>query len=261
METFTFRQGTLPILVSIPHNGSKIPDPIAATMTPDGRNSRDTDWFLDRLYDLPELTSASMLVSNVSRYVVDLNRSIENQNLYPGQTTTGLIPQACFDGAPIYLEKLPSDEETKRRVATFWKPYHERLEQELQRLVETHKIAILVEAHSIASKVPRLFEGALPDFNLGTFGGQSCAASLQDAVVDTLASQQRYSYVVNQRFIGGHITRHYGRPKQNRHALQIELSQATYMDESTLTWDEQKARQVQPVFQQIFKAIQQWLNH
>lgn len=257
---FFFKPGTFPILVSIPHNGSEIPTDLAARMTPDGRSSRDTDWFLDRLYDLPELADASLLVAQHSRYVIDLNRPRDNQSLYPGQTTTGLIPETCFDGAPIYAGALPDTAEVERRIAEVWMPYHEKIEQELQRLVDEHGVAVLVEAHSIASQVPRLFERTLPDFNLGTNRGTTCSPALQDAIVATLQGQTQYTHVANGRFLGGYITRCFGQPERSRHAVQIELSQATYMDEGSLSWDPDRAAQVQPVFQQIFSAIRQWVQ-
>ena len=254
-----FRQGSIPLLVSIPHNGSHIPRAIAATMTADGRSSRDTDWFLKRLYDFPELALASLLVAEQSRYVIDLNRSSNNESLYPGQATTGLIPATCFDGAKIYAGELPDDQEVQKRIAEVWTPYHDRLQNEMKRMTAEHGVAVLVEAHSIASVVPRLFEGTLPDFNLGTNRGESCDPELQTAIVNVLESQSDYSHIVNGRFVGGYITRNFGRPADNWHSIQIELSQATYMDEATLQWDDAKAQKVQPVFRDIISTIVQWL--
>ncbi len=259
--SFTFRRGSFPVLVSIPHHGSRIPAEIAQTMTDDGRSSRDTDWYLEPLYDFPETRDVSLIVAELSRYVIDLNRPSDNQSLYPGQTTTGLVPETCFDGAAIYREgKSPDSVEISRRIREIWHPYHERIRSELERLVEQHGLAVLIDAHSIASRVPRLFDGLLPDFNLGTNHGVACANSLEQSIVEVLGHQSKYTFVVNGRFVGGHITRYFGVPHRGIHALQIELSQATYMDETTLTWDDGKASEVQPVFRKIVQAIREWIQ-
>lgn len=258
---FDFKSGTVPLLISIPHNGSVIPDSIANMMTPDGRSSRDTDWFLDRLYDFPELADASTLIAKYSRYVIDLNRPSTDESLYPGQTTTGLVPVTCFDGAAIYSDDPPDPQAIQDRIATYWQPYHQQLETEMNRLSEQFGFAVLLEAHSIASKVPRLFEGQLPDFNLGTNQGTTCASELEHSVVNAIAGHSDYSHVVNGRFVGGYITRHFGQPDRNWHALQIELSQSTYMDEASLSWSQERASKVQPVFQSIILAIKQWIQN
>lgn len=257
---FSFREGSIPLLVSIPHNGFRIPVEISATMTADGKSSRDTDWFLDQLYDFPELADASLLVAEFSRYVIDLNRAESNESLYPGQTTTGLIPDTCFDGAKIYASGLPNESEVARRIETFWRPYHQQIESEMLRLSQQHGLAVLVEAHSIASRVPRLFQGQLPDFNLGTNNEATCDRGLQSAIVAILESQSAYSHVVNGRFVGGYITRHFGQPQRNWHAVQFELSQNTYMNEADLSWNPTKAAVVQPLFQSVFAAIKNWIQ-
>jgi N-formylglutamate amidohydrolase len=259
-QPFSFRRGTLPLLVSIPHNGAFIPSGIAAQMTEDGRSSRDTDWFLDRLYDVPELQPASVLVANISRYVIDLNRPPDDQTLYPGQTTTGLIPEICFDGAMIYQGPTPGAAEIDHRIDAIWKPYHAALANELDRLRGQHGFVCLLEAHSIKSRVPRLFDGPLPDFNIGTNHDRSCQPQLTEHVVQALKKQERYSHVVNARFVGGYITRHYGAPDRNTHALQIELSQATYLNETTLKWDVEAAKQVQITIQEIVQSIMDWIS-
>lgn len=258
--SFSFEPGTSPLMVSIPHNGSVIPAEIAITMTELGQKSIDTDWFLDHLYAIPEILDASLLVAEQSRYFVDLNRPSDNQSLYPGQATTGLVPETTFNGDPIYEHKNPDQKEIQRRVTEVWQPYHQQLEDELNRLKSEYGMAILIEAHSIASEVPRLFPGKLPDFNIGTNHDQSCSPELTNRVVKVLESQNQFSHVVNERFVGGYITRHFGKPEENVHALQIELSQATYMDESSKQWDGRKAKQVQPIFSQIFQAIQTWIK-
>ena len=155
-------------------------------MTEAGRSSRDTDWFLDRLYDFPELEDASLIVAQQSRYVIDMNRPQDNQSLYPGQTTTGLIPLTRFDGLPVYKSE-PDNNEINRRIKEVWVPYHQQIESELERLTEEFGIAVLLEAHSIEPELPRLFEGRLPDFNIGTNRGSSCDQTLTDAVTNVLS--------------------------------------------------------------------------
>ena len=258
-KSHRFKQGSTPLLVSFPHNGSHIPDPVAANMTEAGRTSRDTDWFLDRLYDLPELDDASLIVAEQSRYVIDLNRSRDNQSLYPGRTTTGLIPMMRFDGQATYSVE-PNAAEINRRIDTIWSPYHERIDSELNRMIERFGTAVLIEAHSIEPVLPRLFEGRLPDFNIGTNRGESCAAGLSNCVTNVLQSQSQYTHVVNGRFLGGYITRNFGRPEEGRHAIQFELSQATYMDEVNKVWDAEKASSVQSVFRKIISEIKHWLT-
>ena len=258
---FTFQRGSLPLLISIPHNGSQIPDGIAESMTADGKSSRDTDWFLDQLYDLPELADASRIVAEYSRYVIDLNRPRDNQSLYPGQTTTGLIPETCFDGSVVYKAgSQPNAAEVERRIETIWQPYHDQIDTELQRMRNENGIAVLIEAHSIASEVPRLFEGVLPDFNIGTNQGQSCCNSMTEAVMSVLKGQSNYSHVLNGRFVGGYITRYFGRPDEQIHAIQIELSQKTYLNESDLSWNDESAVRVQKVFGDVMAAITNWIK-
>ena len=257
--SFKFSEGTIPLLVSFPHNGSHIPDSVAQTMTPAGKSSRDTDWFLDRLYDFPELSDASLLVAGQSRYVIDLNRPENNESLYPGQSTTGLVPLNRFDGESIY-ESEPTVDEVQRRINEVWSPYHQQIESELARMTGQFGIAVLIEAHSIEPELPNLFEGRLPDFNIGTNQGTSCDSAISDAVMGVLQNQSEYSHVLNGRFVGGYITRHFGDPSNGRHAIQFELSQTTYMDEAAKVWDQTKADQVQPVFRKIISGIKQWLK-
>ena len=257
--SFEFSKGDIPLLVSFPHNGSYIPEEVAQNMTTAGRSSRDTDWFLNRLYDFPELSDASLLVADQSRYFIDLNRPQNNESLYPGQSTTGLVPLARFDGSSIY-EKEPSQEEVQRRIEEVWRPYHHQLESEMSRLIEKFGIAVLVEAHSIEPELPKLFEGRLTDFNIGTNHGESCDSAISDTVMRVLQNQSKYSHVLNGRFVGGYITRHFGKPSAGRHAIQFELSQSTYMDETAKIWDQTKADQVQPVFREIISGIKQWLK-
>ena len=235
---FRFHQGTCPLLISMPHVGTHLPPAIAARLTDEARQVPDTDWHLERLYGFAGELGASILVATHSRYVVDLNRPPDNQSLYPGQDTTGLCPVDTFDKTPLYAAgDTPDDAEIDARRAALWQPYHRQLQTELDRLRAAHGTVVLWDAHSIRSVVPRFFEGRLPDLNLGTADGASCDPLLADALlaIGKQASGKQangYSAVLNGRFKGGHITRRYGRPALGVHAVQLELTQCSYMQEA-----------------------------
>ncbi len=251
---FECRQGDVPLLVSIPHAGVDVPRAVLERLTDTGQSLPDTDWFVDRLYALPALQRASRLVARVSRYVIDLNRADDDASLYPGQNTTGLCPTTTFSGAPIYRPGAEPDAlEIAARIESYWRPFHEQLRAELDRLRQTFGRAILLDAHSIASRVPRLFAGRLPDWNFGTFHGRSCRARLQQRMEEFARQLHGYSHAVNGRFVGGHITRSYGRPDQQIDAVQLELSQATYLDESTGVWNDAAAERLQ-------QALNSWIE-
>ncbi len=228
-------------------------------MTEEGRSSRDSDWYVSRLYAFAEAMGCSLLIPRYSRYVVDLNRSPDGASLYPGSDVTGLVPTDSFRKRPLYLPgQEPSPDECEERVRTYWASYHQALQEELARLAEQGKPVILFEAHSIASRVPRFFDGTLPDFNFGTNEGRSCDPELQD-LLQTFDTRP-FSRVLDGRFKGGFITRHYGRPDDGVHAVQLELSQATYMDEGTMSWDEARARSVIPVLERLLRSLSSWRN-
>jgi N-formylglutamate deformylase len=229
MAPFKFRAGRLPLLVSMPHTGTHVPEPLLGRMTQDARLLADTDWHLERLYDFLEELGASVLVATHSRYVVDLNRPPDNANLYPGQDTTPLVPLDTFHRKPLYRRgKEPDANEIAERVAAFWKPYHAKLAGELAGLREKYDYALLWDAHSIFSEVPRFFTGKLNELNLGTADGRSCGIGIGEGLMRKVSG---YSAVLNGRFKGGYITRTYGDPANGVHAVQLELSEATYMDE------------------------------
>ncbi|SEJ34618.1 N-formylglutamate deformylase [Frateuria terrea] len=242
MEIFRLDQGNAPLLISLPHDGSHIPEDIAARMHPAARRSRDTDWHVARLYaPLAQALGASLLHPVASRYVVDLNRPADGHALYPGRRETGLVSTIGFDGEPLYRESEPDAAEVQRRVNEFWRPYHTALQQELARLRGLHGRVVLWEGHSIRSRVPMLFDGRLPDLNLGTADGASCSPALQQRLEALLDGQDRFDFVVNGRFKGGYITRQYGRPDEGVDAVQLEMTQCNYMDEDSFEWDEAKA--------------------
>lgn len=256
MDTFTLHRGRVPLLISLPHDGSFIPADIAARMPPAARRSPDTDWHVARLYEpLAEALGASVLKPAASRYVVDLNRPADGHALYPGQRETGLVPLIGFDGEPLYRDgDAPDAAEVQRRINEYWQPYHDALAQELARLRAEHGRVVLWEGHSIRSCVPMLFEGRLPDFNLGTANGASCDAALQMRLADGLQAQSRFSVAINGRFKGGYITRHYGRPDAGVQAVQLELVQLNYMDEASFAYDASKASQVQALIESLLRT-------
>ena len=258
METYTLHSGTVPLLVSLPHDGTALPDDIAARMTQAARSVPDTDWHVARLYAFARELGASIIVPKYSRYVVDLNRPPDDTSLYPGQNTTGLCPVVQFSGEPVYLSgQEPSQDEVAARVEQYWRPYHDALGAEVSRIKAWHGRAVLWEGHSIRSVVPFLFDGRLPDINLGTSGGASCSALLQQRLVRVLETQADYSFVVNGRFKGGYITRHYGRPADGIDAVQLELAQLNYMDEDSFTYVEERALNLQRVIRALLDACLQ----
>ncbi len=246
--------GDLPLVVSVPHDGVHIPDDIRTRMTPSGIAVPDTDWHVAELYDFARDLGASMLVANYSRYVVDLNRSADNAVLYPGQVATGLCPEQTFAGENIYVQGGVSDGERAERVERYWRPYHEQLASMLEAKREAHGFALLWDAHSIPSVVPRLFDGELPELNIGTNDGASCAAKRQSKVVEA-AEAGPFSVVVNGRFKGGYITRYYGDPDAGIHAVQLEIAQRAYMDEASAVFDAGKAARLRQILQRMLSAF------
>jgi N-formylglutamate deformylase len=254
-EIFSLHRGTRPLLLSLPHDGIELPTALAARLTPEACGVPDTDWFVSRVYGFARAMGASVLVPVHSRYVVDLNRPPDDASLYPGQSTTGLCPLQRFDGGPVYLAgQEPSAQEVAERVRRYWLPYHQALAQELARLKAEHGRAVLWEGHSIRSELPFLFPGRLPDLNLGTATGASCTPALQARLESALAAQSDYSWVANGRFKGGYITRHYGRPAQGVDAVQLELAQSTYMDESAGAYLPERAQVLQVLLERLLRA-------
>jgi N-formylglutamate amidohydrolase len=242
----------------VPHAGTDVPETIAARLTDAARKLPDTDWHVDALYDFAGLVGASMIKANVSRYVIDLNRPPDDESLYPGQATTGLCPPIQFDGTPIYRDggAVSADEVAERRAA-YWQPYHDALKEEIARVKQKHGHALLYDCHSIASRVPRLFEGRLPDLNLGTVKGESCAPALEQAIAKVMV-ESGFSQVVNGRFVGGYITRHYGRPVDKVHAVQMEKGQDSHLARGTDQLDVAKCAKLKPVLQKIAEAMLAW---
>lgn len=254
---FHFHQGSRPLLISMPHMGTHVPPAIAARLTPEGREVHDTDWHLGRLYDFAVAMGASILQATHSRYVVDLNRPPDGTSLYPGQSVTGLCPVDTFDDTPLYTDgNGPSDAEVAERRDAVWRPYHDQLTAELARIKAQHGVATLWDAHSIRSVVPRFFEGKLPDFNLGTAEGASCDSALAGQLLAIAQAAPGYTAVLNGRFKGGHITRHYGQPGQGVHAIQLEMTQCSYMQEAMpFDYLPDVAQRVQPTVRALLEAV------
>jgi N-formylglutamate deformylase len=237
MEPFRLARGTTRLLLSIPHAGTHVPAELARRMTPAARALPDTDWHVERLYDFAGALGATVLVATHSRYVIDVNRPPDDTPLYPGLAGSGLCPAETFAGEPVWRDgATPDAAEIAARVERWWRPYHECLRAELDALVGRHGSAVLWDAHSIASRVPRLFAGELPVVNLGTNDGRACEPALAARLLGRALGVPGLTAVLDGRFKGGYITRHYGDPARGVNAIQLELAQRSYMDEATRTF-------------------------
>ena len=248
--------GDSPLLLAQPHGGMQIPEAILARLNPLGRELSDADWHITRLYaDLVD--QASQVSMPMHRYVIDANRDPADVSLYPGQNTTSLCPTTTFDGEEIYLPgQAPSADEIEERQQLYHQPYHDALAEQLQRIHNRHGYAILYDCHSIRSLVPYLFEGKLPDFNIGSNSGSSCAVEIENAVRLQCELASTYSTVSNGRFKGGWTTRHYGRPEQGYHAIQMELAQCNYMDEvAPWHYQPEAARKLRQPLKNILQSL------
>ncbi len=258
MDIYRLIPGSSHLLVSIPHAGTYVPPAIAARMTQAARTLPDTDWHVDRLYDFLVDSGATVLVATHSRYVVDLNRPADDSALYPGLGGTGLCPVETFDGDPIWLpQSAPATAEIADRVARYWEPYHACLRAELGKLRLRHGSVVLWDAHSIRSQVPRLFAGALPVLNLGTNDGRSCAPELAARLLGCALGVPHCTAVLDGRFKGGYITRAYGDPASSINAVQLELAQRSYMDERSLEYLPEAARQIRSSLRALLEIAMQ----
>lgn len=227
----TLHRGDAPLIVSFPHTGTDIPVDIEATLTSPWLARKDADWWIDKLYAFAADLGATTIRTTLSRTVIDVNRDPSGISLYPGVSTTELCPTTTFDGEPLYRPGLePTPDEIERRKAEYFQPYHDALRAEIERLRAKHARVVLYEAHSIRSRVPRLFEGELANFNIGTNSGASCDTAVT-AGVEAACDASRFSRVTNGRFKGGYTTRHYGDPFRGVHAIQMELACRGYMTE------------------------------
>ncbi len=256
---FSLRRGITPLVLSLPHVGTTIPDDLKAIFTERALQVEDTDWHLERLYGFAQGLGASIIVPQISRYVIDLNRPPDDTPMYPGASNTELCPTHFFNGDSLYVGATPDAAEIGRRRDTFWKPYHDALRAELDRVRAEFGYALLWDGHSIRSQIPWLFAGKLPDLNLGTANGTSCAQSLRMQLVAELQANPQFSHAADGRFKGGYITRKYGRPQENIHAAQMEMCQLLYMQEA-LPFDylEDKVAAVQPLLKRLLQIMRAW---
>ncbi|MCW0180514.1 MAG: N-formylglutamate deformylase [Zavarzinia sp.] len=253
-------QGDAPVILGQPHGGTFVPEDIFARLNETGRAITDTDWHIDRLYD-GLLPGATVVHANVHRYVIDANRDPSGRSLYPGQNTTGLVPETDFDGRPIWRDgQAPDAAEVERRRLAFHAPYHAALAAEVARLRAIHPVVVVYDCHSIRSDIPFLFDGRLPVFNIGNNAGATCSAAMLEAVAGIAAAAARdgLDHVVNGRFRGGWTTRHYGRPETGVHALQMELGQRAYLTDEAAPWtfDTAKAATLRIHLRDMLTAIE-----
>jgi N-formylglutamate amidohydrolase len=255
-NVYALECGDGPLVISAPHVGTLLPDDLAARLTPPGRALVDTDWYADRLYPFAKALGATVLRARWSRYVIDVNRDPAGVSLYPGARTTGLVPVETFEGERLYAPgDEPKDKEIAARRARYFEPYHDALQGEVARLRRKHGYAVLLDAHSIWSPLPLLFEGELPDVNVGTNSGRSCDLDLRDAVAAVLTASP-YSHVVDGRFKGGYITRRYGNPAHSVQAIQLEINQKSYLAGGSRTeWDEAKAQRLSAVLRGVCETL------
>ena len=255
--THTLQRGDAPLIISVPHAGTEVPPELAARLAPAALRLPDTDWHVGRLYDFAPALGVTMIVARHTRYLVDLNRPPDDAALYSATAQTGLCPTQSFDGEPLYrdgTEQLTPVEKEQRR-AQYWQPYHDALRTLLDDTRRRHGYALLLDGHSIRSTVPRLFDGRLPDINVGTYDGRSCAPAISDALRAHLSTTPRFSQVFDGRFKGGHITRHYGQPAERVHALQIELAQSSYMDEAGSVYDAARATPLRDLLRSLVESL------
>ncbi|WP_373356313.1 N-formylglutamate deformylase [Pseudoroseicyclus sp. CXY001] len=255
MTPVEISRGDGPVVLGLPHTGTWLPEEVFARLNANGQALADTDWHIHRLYDglLPGVTTVR---ATFHRYLIDANRDPSGASLYPGQNTTGLVPLTDFDGEEIW-QAPPDEAEIAARRAAYHTPYHAAIAAEMARVKALHAVAILYDCHSIRGEIPFLFRGNLPDFNIGTNGGTTCSPEVETAVTELCAAAPGYSSILNGRFKGGWTTRHYGRPAEGLHAIQMELAQRTYLAAEAPPWtyDEAKAETLRAHLKTILQTL------
>lgn len=258
MSPVEVRPGPSPVILAFPHAGTAVPTATRERLNDNGRLLADADWHIDRLYE-GLLPGATTVRATFHRYVIDANRDPAGMSLYPGQNTTGLIPDTDFDGEPIWRAgEQPTGADIAARLDAFHAPYHAALAAEMGRVRSLHGIAVLYDCHSIRSRIPFLFEGTLPDFNVGTDNGRTCSPAMESAVLDAARSASGFTSILNGRFKGGWTTRHYGQPEHGTHAVQMELAQSTYLrtEAPPFAYDSDKARTIRAHLQTILEQVE-----
>lgn len=255
MKPVTVIEGSSPIILGQPHSGTWMPDEVLAVLKPEAHGLADTDWHIPELYD-GLVPGATVVRANFNRYLIDANRAPDGASLYPGQNTTGLVPLVDFEGRPIWLVE-PDEAEIGRRLASFHGPYHAALRAQIERVRQMHGVAVLYDCHSIRSTLPFLFEGRLPDLNIGTNSGTSCNPEIGRAAVIACEAAGGFSVVLDGRFKGGWITRHYGSPASGVHAIQMEIVQDCYLasEQPPFTYSPEKAAPLRDVLAEVFEQI------
>jgi N-formylglutamate deformylase len=253
-DVLTLTRGSSPLVLSIPHPGTEVPDEVAATLNERGRLVPDTDWHMGRLFTFIERFQPSIVEARLSRYVVDLNRDPSNLSSLP-DGTSGLVPMTAFTGEPIWTD-LPEEAEIVRRRERYFRPFHEVLTAEISRAREEHGFCLLLDCHSSPSVLPEVFEGMLPALSLGTVHGASCARAIEEAAAEAMDGTG-FTWERNGRYAGGWITRHYGRPAENIHAIQIEVAFSAYLKTEAPPWhfDAAKAAALEPALAIIIEAM------
>lgn len=256
MDIYDLKTGDSPLIISAPHAGTYVPDEILFTFTEEGKDLADTDWYVDKLHkDFALRNDATFIRANYSRYVIDLNRPPNNEALYPGQAKVPLCPDFTFKEKPIYREgHAPDGQEVNRRLHKYWTPYHSEVAKQIKRVKDIHGFAVLYDAHSIEQSLSLLFEGELPDLNIGTANGTSCSPAVEQSVMDVI-KDANYSHVLNGRFIGGYITRHHGDPENNVHAVQMEIVRSLYMDEEGFVYRPDRAAYLIETLEAVLNAL------
>ena len=265
----SLQRNDAPLIVSMPHTGADIPPEFECALSSPWLARKDGDWWVERLYNFAPELGATVIRTAISRTVIDVNRDPTGRSLYPGRNTTELCPTTTFDGERLYIAgREPDAAEIARRRERFFEPYHSALRAEIERLIDRHGKIVLFEAHSIRSQIPRLFDGELPHFNIGTNSGLSCDNTLSSAVA-AVCVESEFAQVVNGRFRGGYTTRHYGEPARGVHAIQLELAMRGYMDEppspSPANWppayDVPRAEPLRTLLRQILKTCVEFASH
>lgn len=259
MPAFEVRRGSSPVILGFPHTGTNVPPAIWERLNDNGRLLADTDWHIHDLYD-GLLEDATTVRATFHRYVIDANRDPAGVSLYPGQNTTGLVPETDFDGRSIWNDgEGPQASDIAERLRDFHAPYHAALATEIERVKAIHGIAVLYDCHSIRSHIPFLFEGKLPDFNIGTDNGLTCDPGIEQAAVTVTAAAEGYTCILNGRFKGGWTTRHYGKPENGVHAIQMELAQSTHLTSELppFAYDRDKAERLRTHLKDILTRIEQ----
>lgn len=251
-------QAEVPILLSVPHCGTKIPDEVISQYEPELiRSPDDTDWMVDKLYDFAPQLGITLIAANVSRWVIDLNRDPEEKPLYTdGRIITGLCPTTTFLGEPLYIDKrkVVDKVEVQRRLEAYYRPYHSKVQELLEGLTQKFGKVLLWDCHSIRQQVSTIHKGKFPDLILGDADGTSASPGLIEAVLSIL-DHSKYETRHNYPFKGGYITRHFGRPSQHQHALQLEMTKVNYMNDAESSYDVSRAEEMRKLLRNVFLKL------